>query len=383
MMIGEIMLLKHLFNGFLLILLVGCASTKISENNDDALLVTNAPQTPHYALLLPTSGSLASHGDAVHHGFLAAFYETRQNMQPSALTLYNTASNPSIISLYQKALSDGATQIIGPLDKVSVEALAHKSSIPVVTLALNYSDKPKNLPTNFYEFGLSPLDEAEFVAARAKQDGFKRVLIIRQRGNWGMRTADAFAKLWRKQGGKVTNTIIITHQQTIIDKIQNALNINTSKGAKSPEEIQPKPNFDMVFLIADPAKARAIVPLFKFYGAEFIPIYATSSVYAGTPQPQNDKDLNGVKFCDFPGFLSNSDEAQKFRNQFVLLWPQHSAEIRLYALGIDAYHVLERLKNLDTTPYEGLTGTLTLKNHRIKRQLMWAQFQNGVVELIP
>jgi hypothetical protein len=63
-------------------------------------------------------------------------------------------------------------------------------------------------------------------------------------------------------------------------------------------------------------------------------------------------------------------------------WPQQENFTRLFALGIDAYHLvynLDYLQNKDFAFYEGQTGNIQLDEHnRITRKLLWAKFIRGV-----
>jgi len=53
------------------------------------------------------------------------------------------------------------------------------------------------------------------------------------------------------------------------------------------------------------------------------------------------------------------------------------------AMGIDAYYLAGQLTTLNTTPYLGATGKLSLESdNRIKRNLVCAKFVNGQPELI-
>ena len=54
----------------------------------------------------------------------------------------------------------------------------------------------------------------------------------------------------------------------------------------------------------------------------------------------------------------------------------------MFALGIDAYHLiynLEYLQNRDYAFYNGQTGNIQLDDYnRITRKLLWAKFERGV-----
>jgi uncharacterized protein len=58
---------------------------------------------------------------------------------------------------------------------------------------------------------------------------------------------------------------------------------------------------------------------------------------------------------------------------------------RLFAFGFDAYRLATALHSGTTgIQVEGLTGRLTLDpDHRIHRELGWAQIHNGEVKMLP
>ncbi len=107
-------------------------------------------------------------------------------------------------------------------------------------------------------------------------------------------------------------------------------------------------------------------------------MYSTSHVYTGTVNRELDSDLNGLVFCDLPWILqNNSPLTEVFRQN----WPQQQQFTRLFALGIDAYHLvynLDYLKSKDYAFYDGQTGNIQLDdNNRITRKLLWAKFNKG------
>jgi hypothetical protein len=107
-------------------------------------------------------------------------------------------------------------------------------------------------------------------------------------------------------------------------------------------------------------------------------VYSTSHVYSGKLSRELDRDLNGLVFCDLPWVLHNNSPLAKV---FTENWPQQQSLTRLFALGIDAYHLvynLDYLKNKDYAFYDGQTGNIQLDdNNRITRKLLWAKFENG------
>lgn len=354
-------------------------------------------QKANIALLLPLHGKLAGAGKAVRDGFMAAYYQSQNNpSNPQQVKIYDTSTSASMSSLYQQALNDNADWVIGPLDKRNVEQLAsvRKKAKPV--LALNYLPSSKNL-NNFYQFGISPQDEATQVAQKSWRDGKRSALIIYPQGNWGNTISNTFKDYWHSLGGRVVAQLSYDKNTNGLNKaIQNLMRLDSSdqRGEQISkllrEKIKTTPrrrkDADMIFLIASPTEARQIIPLLKFYYAGNLPVYSTSNVYAGKPSHRNDRDMNGVIFCDMPWvFKKGSDIQQQFDNM-TKLWPNHVTRYtRLYALGMDSYKLVSKMSKLSASPsfsIKGATGTLNLQNHRVKRDLLWAQFKNGRPSLI-
>ena len=144
-------------------------------------------------------------------------------------------------------------------------------------------------------------------------------------------------------------------------------------------------DFDAIFLIAQPDMARQIKPLLRFYFAGNVPVYGLSQLYDGSPNPNKDRDLNDIVFCDMPWVLESQHMHPTYLNtlqkQSQQVWPQsYKKYSKLYALGIDAYRVSQSLNTMQLLPDFGLraaTGTLYLDNNQIYRQLIWAQFDQG------
>jgi outer membrane PBP1 activator LpoA protein len=58
--------------------------------------------------------------------------------------------------------------------------------------------------------------------------------------------------------------------------------------------------------------------------------------------------------------------------------------LRLVALGIDSFHLIDHLSEINNKPFSGATGTLSLNSqNRITRQLVCAKFSHGTALLQP
>ena len=347
-------------------------------SNAELNTLLNTPPPKHLGLLLPLQGTFAPQGQAVRNGFLSAYYEAlAKNHQQQTVSFYDTSATQDMRALYQRAITEGVDMIIGPLTKDNVQNLASQSEFTVPTIELNYTDLwVGSLATNLYQFGLSPQDEAQQVADKAHQAGTTRAIIIAPQNDWGQRTTRALVSRWQANGGTVAETYYFAANADLTQDVATLLHVDTkSDTAKTREhktkdvlEQQRRHDFDVIFLLAQPAKARQIAPLLKFYYVENIPIYATSSIYEGKPQPTKDTDLNGVYFCDIPWTLLSLSKGSVHAD-------------RLYAVGRDAYllsHELPRLMQLPNFPIYGATGALTLNSqHQIYRRLPWTKMHDG------
>ncbi len=142
-----------------------------------------------------------------------------------------------------------------------------------------------------------------------------------------------------------------------------------------------------MFTAAFPVEARQIRPQLKFFGASALPLYATSHVFTGKPDADRDGDMDGIVFGDMPWALTADSRQQAVREAVHRYWPERSGNYkRLFALGVDAYNIiphLERLRAYRFERFHGETGSLRIDEaDRVRRQLIWARFDNGIPRVI-
>jgi hypothetical protein len=340
------------------------------------------------ALLLPLQGTLGPFGRAIRDGILAAHYDQSNG---TALRIYDT-TNSDISSTVDRAVSEGAELIIGPLSRENVSALATLDlAVPVV--ALNRTIGATGNP-DLYQFGLAPEDEMIQVAEQVNKEGYIKALTIAPEGEWGDRNVAVFRAHWESLGGILVEEARFSDQRDYSDLVKSLLKVDQSE-LRSKElrritgqrfEFTPRrrQDIDFIFLLANPAQARGINPTLAFFYADDIPVYATSHVHEYSDSRIDNIDLNGIRFCDIPWKLASTGGLQ---SEVQDLWEtSRSTYSPYFALGIDAYRLYPRLQQLKEIPGErlfGATGVLTLKNNTIVRSLMWAQFKNGNVVSIP
>ena len=276
------------------------------------------------------------------------------------VTVYATTEDADqILTAYQRAVSRGARAVIGPLTRNGVTALALSGVVSVPTLALNIPDGDILMPRDLYTFGLQIEAEARQVAQFAYSHGGHRVFVVAGETALGGRIAQAFADEWKKLKGEFAGQFAYGTEGAALARLREQ--VTTSKA-------------DLIFLSLDAARARFI----RSYLGGILPIYATSLVFASGTDTLANFDLEGVRFLDMPWLLQPDHPA-------VMSYPRPEAkrpldQERFYALGIDAYRIVQELLR----PYEpmvsldGVTGTITPGDaQQFTRSLVPAQFSQG------
>jgi len=345
------------------------------------------------AVMLPLTGKLGATGRALRDGLMAAYYEAkRAGANVPELQIYDTNKQKDFWGLYKQAIFDGNEMVIGPLSKQNVERLQQEERLPVPTLALNYGnrDRQEN-PEQLFQFGLAVEDEAELAALYARQQGHQSAVALIPKGPWGERVFTRFSEAWKAQGGhlieaqffsgKSDYNRLISRLFTVDDSERRARNLRRQLGAKLEFQARRREDVDFIFVAALPHQARQIKPTLAFNFAKDIPVIATSQIYSGTPSRSKDRDLNSVVFCDIPWIL----EKNALRRQIHSLWPHAKGGLdRLFALGIDAYHLYPRLGQIKVfrhSSIQGQTGLLAMDDYgQIVRTLPFAKFEKGLAK---
>ncbi|NOZ54653.1 MAG: penicillin-binding protein activator [Gammaproteobacteria bacterium] len=351
------------------------------------------------ALILPFKGRFAKASKTIRDGFLASYYNQKDNAHRPRLRIYDEGDNPQQIrSIYDQAVMDGADFIVGPLNKDAVNILAQYNDLQIPLLSLNYSENPDSVDSNFFQMSLSPEQEAHQVAEHAWLDGHQTAAAIFPKTKWGDRVYSAFKARWEELGGKV-----VEHQTYDAKKsdyglpIKKLLNIDESEARlrdikklaaiKIEYEPRRRKDVDMIFMAAFARQGRLLRPQLRFHRATNIPVYATSHVFTGSLKPNMDRDMNGVKFSDMPWTLTDKSSNKRLKAAIERIWPNESKRyMRLFALGIDAFNVLPELNRLRRnrfSSFQGETGLLYLDiSNRLLRRLVWAQFVAGKPKIL-
>jgi hypothetical protein len=325
------------------------------------------------ALLLPLSGRAEAAGVAVRDGFVAAYYDYGSADRPR-LRIYDVSARDAPSS-YLQALTDGCDFVVGPLTREEVAALASVADGRATTLALNFLPDGVQVPDRFYQYALSPEDEARLAARRIVADGRMSGVTLSPQSDWGRRVQAAFADEFSAAGGRLVDHADYPPSTADFNDLLRRLLLTTGQRGSAPRS-----DAQFIFVAAQPVHGRLIRSQLRFNYAGALPMYATSDVFDGASQ--GNFDLDGVIFPDMPWVLDPHGPSAAAREAAERAWPGRSNALgRLHAFGYDAFRLigeLRRLRGNGSTPLPGVTGRLAVdRQGRVRRELDWAQVVQG------
>ncbi|ELY4507714.1 penicillin-binding protein activator [Cronobacter sakazakii] len=320
------------------------------------------------------------------------------------IKVYDTSSQ-SITQILAQAQQDGASLVVGPLLKESVEGVL-KSGTPLNVLALNQPETVQNRPNVCY-FALSPEDEAADAAAHIWQEGKRAPLLLVPYSALGDRVTKAFADRWAQLGG---GTVL---QQKFGSVNELKMNINGGTGialtgspvAASLPQQQPvtigglsipapptdaqitagtSGNVDAVYILATPSEIALIKPMIAMRAGSHsgATLYASSRSAQGGSGPDFRLEMEGLEFSDIP-MLTGSNPA--LMQQALAAVNNDYSLARLYAMGVDAWSLANHFSQMRQVPgfqLSGNTGALSAtQDCVINRKLTWLKYQQG--QLVP
>lgn len=347
----------------------------------------------HIALLLPIAGRAASAAISVRDGFMTAYYQLPANARPR-VRIYDTGSQ-SVADALTQATGAGADFIVGPLTREEVTAAADFPGLHVPLLALNFLPAERTPPAQFYQYALSPEDEARLVARRVLEEHHRRGVALVPAGEWGTRVLAAFRQELQAGGGELIGTgqidstrtdysAAITEVLRTSDSTARFHRLESILGTKLQFEPRRRNDIEFIFAPAPANLERLLRPQLRFHFAGDLPTYATSDAFE--PDVRANEDLEGLMFPDMPWMLGG-DLADAVRAATREAWPNGGPHRgRLFAFGFDAFRLTEALRHVGVSgnvSVAGLTGQLSLDAQRhVRRELGWAQLHDGELRLL-
>jgi len=401
----------------------------------DELLGSNATLTldrfNHIALLLPLTSNFGNAAQAFYDGFLDAHDQDTSVYKPS-ISLHDIGEDPELVSFYyQSVITEGADFVVGPLGRDAVNTLLEQSTPQLPTLVIG-DVNPLNASPNLYGMSLSPEQEAQQVAQKAFADGHRQAGIFRSDSPWGERAAAAFSETWQQLGGTiVTDKSFPDSIEDYSRVIQRLLGVNQSVARERVLSAQlglnlsftprRRDDLDLLFFAGNARQARLLIPQLRFFQAHNLPVYATSNIFTGNVNPAVDADLDKVVFGDMrwmidirydlpentelltPAATENTEDVAQTDGE---VQPQQDSNNtgdqpepepepvarsaysfspldRLYALGLESYHLIPRLSALRQDSWQQYNGQAFRASiepsGNVLRHLDWATFDKGYV----
>ena len=344
-------------------------------------------QPSHIGLVLALGGPESGNSRAILDAYLATQYRALERGWPAQqLSIIDSADYPGLREAYDAAIRGGAELIIGPHDPRLLRAWTPDAAPPVPVLALDWIEPPQAAT---WQIGFTAAHEVRQLAQLAFAGGARRALLVRPEGSWGDELERQLSTTWTALEGTIVATAVYSGQDDYSSSLKPALSLPASEQrARRVRQLmnrqleftpRRRQDIDLVFLLAqDPQDARSIKPLLAFHYAGDIPVYSTSHIFSGRPDPQLDKDLDGILTLATPWNLSP-------HNPLVADLLKAGGDAGFsgwYALGSDVFHLHWRLEQLAVdrdSRFRGQTGLLYMdENGRVRRELAPARFSRGV-----
>ncbi len=339
-----------------------------------------AAEDGHIALLLPLTGPLRAAGIPVRDGFLAARFASGD--RPMDVRIMDSGDTPeAAVAAYQRAVAEGAIQVVGPLTREAVTAVLSERDLPVPVLALNRAVGP--LPPGHLSFALTPEDEAAAVARLLSQRGLVRVLAVAGQDELAQRTLEAFRARHAQAEGQLV--AVATLPASGVDYRGAIRDAQAGAGiaTESPRDLSLPfdPGVDAVFIAVRPEQARLLVPQLKLAGLIGLPTIGTSMLHVVDDKSRQDRELDDIEFTELPWLLSDLAGLPPRSKLRAHLETAGGPSARLFAFGMDAWRLLinQHLLMDADMPMSSATGELSLDAFgEARSQPIIARFSGGV-----
>lgn len=333
-----------------------------------ASLIQPVAATPvaDIAVLLPQKGRLTQVGQSIRDGLLAAYYQdSAAGSDSPRLRFYDSSEMPAPV-LVQLAVANGATAVIGPLDREQVQALLVAGVPPVPVLALNRAAGGQQA---VFQMALSPEDEVATLAQWMHQRGLRRPLLLAQQSDASaLRFLQLFDVAW----------IGLTGNKPLRHSLDD-----TRKGgvAAAVRDLATHAAAADSLFLASPAIATQVQPALTYY-RQALPLFTLSSAWSPDVDTADQQDLDGLGFCGLPWMLEaeRPEQAALYEAQ-----PRPAASHdRLYAFGADAWSVLRSLNRVRQGEALALrTGRLQMDgNGHLIRLPTCAEIRHGTATIV-
>lgn len=352
----------------------------------NAILSMKVTRPMRTALLLPLTGKFAQQAQLIRDGFMFAMMNDDRRKAKEGLQVIDS-NGQSMAALANQIHQKKIDFIVGPLVKNNVEKLAaikQKNGYSGQMLALNIPDKISH-STNTCYFALSPEQEAEQAAKHLFRLGYQYPLVFAPEGEYGKRVIDAFNKEWAKYSKHPVVSSYLGNKNKIQKKIngifdlqesqQNIAGMQSMLGVRLKSQPRSRRDIDAIYVVANSSELTLIKPFIEVAvnpDAKQPKLFSSSRSNNGKTQYE---DLSRVAFSDIPLLLQPK---ASIKAQMDALWPNEpNAEIRLKAMGMDAYKLITELPQMKASRgyhVKGQTGELSIDDKCVvQHELSWGE----------
>jgi len=356
------------------------------------------PFTPSkITVILPLTGRYARIGQAVQNGLLSNIMLSQSDQEIVTID----SNEIGALAAFEQAIAQESDFIIGPLLKQNVEQVNHiETNIP--TLFLN-APRDINRLTNQFYFAMDKESETIQGARHIYQLGKERPVIVAPDNVRGHQMAQIFSQEWidlHEHEVQINDVekIFFTKDSELkatieqlfeTDKSQKRINlIRQLVGTSMKSETRSRRDIDSIYLVANPKQTSMLMPSVEVTVSAFanqVPVFVGSSGNAYRINDSGLTHLNQLTVSEIPWLLTPTKTlSPAFVNN---LWPKmKQSQLRLFAMGHDAYGLIGKLAQMSLFPeysLDGFSGKLSVdENGKVKRDLSWAKYQRGRLKKI-
>jgi outer membrane PBP1 activator LpoA protein len=302
------------------------------------------------ALLLPLrSARLSAAAEAVRAGFMAGVERDGAGFKVEIVSTGDT--NADALDAYARATA-GSDIVVGPMLRNAVGALAggapaNAAIRPTIALTTPDATGSNRLPPWLLVAALSVEAEARQVAEwAAREHPHGRAVVLTGGSAWAQRAAAAFEARWSELGHTGQRVVVPrSGRDAALDDLQARVGIDPP---------------DLFFAALDVAELRAV----RAVVGPAVPCYGGGSINPGRAPGTGVSELDGVRIVDLPFVvLPDHPAVAAYPRPLNPLNADQALDMeRLYALGIDAFHLTRALTQPSAMPatIDGASGRLEL-----------------------
>jgi uncharacterized protein len=316
-------------------------------------------------LIPPRDGPFNRAAESVLAGVIAGHARDGAGIRIEVIEVEDQADAMAMV--YTELQARAFDLVLGPITRGGATALLELGAMRVPTLALNFPDADRPVPSGLVFFGIGIEAESRQVAALAFAHALARAgnrapraAVVGVASPVARRSGLAFRDEWIAFGGRCRDPIEL-------DAPRLPRDLRALLGSPAP---------DAVFLAMGPEQARAMRA-----SLGTVAVYGNSLISAGGPATTlRLPELDGVRLLEMPWQIEPDNAAVMAYEKPP---PGFNLEMqRLYALGIDGFRIARQLlTSREGFEIDGVTGRLLydpLAGPRVDRLALPAEYRNGV-----